>query len=697
MPRKDASRRAAPPAPVATAPPAKTRAERRARPSAPGPLAILRWAAIVGLGFVVFGGGLHVMTVLHEGQTWWSEIAVPAKETYFVSEQAFYYLWFKIVADRRLSLANATRQLLDDQTVEYPNRVNPLQRFTIYPELLLGWTYRAMNATGLTQRLPIDFYVRSAFLTQALHPTSLYAATLLTTGSLPCAAASAAAYFANYDHLTRSWNQVPLRETFAVPLLAAQYAVLTAHLELDERQRPRLAMALLWTMLGLLVGSIVSWQLSSSLLMLQLATLLVMFALGPHYLPGRKFKSLAAVHTLAVLIASVALFGNLMTACSLYACLALCCWLATLLLTIDERPPSRIRRLLRLVVVIGLVLTASVALRLTLQRQLDIHDDDHMPNLVKAKRGTFTDFHTSLYLRIDGYRGLPTQVYRELAQTGLLVFTALVALVVGLHILVDLFSGTAPTTLPSRGAVCHLGMALQYTVLCALISRLRGLWTPALCILVGLLPSDVLWAPLQRWAPWLRSWGWKAAVHTVMLAAIVLGTNQFAWLREKYTAELVTERTSMRDLFKWIRKNTPPDAVIGSEMIMSAMLRLSTGRRSIVHPHYEDRGARHKYYMVSHFYARRKLQDVHRILTGYGAEYFLDNCVVCDSDGYSAMVDSGEDGDPPPPLPRAKQPACLAARQPNPYFQLVYQPKGQSFGFGEFRLYKVLTPPPKPR
>lgn len=32
---------------------------------------------------------------------------------------------------------------------EYPNRVNPLQRFTIYPELLLGWTYRAMNATGL--------------------------------------------------------------------------------------------------------------------------------------------------------------------------------------------------------------------------------------------------------------------------------------------------------------------------------------------------------------------------------------------------------------------------------------------------------------------------------------------------------------------------------------------------------------------
>eukprot|EP00668_Euglena_longa_P029566 GGOE01036920.1.p1 GENE.GGOE01036920.1~~GGOE01036920.1.p1 ORF type:complete len:695 (-),score=178.53 GGOE01036920.1:241-2325(-) len=692
MGRKDASRR---PIPTTSAPAeARTKAERKVK-GASNPLGILRWALIIALGFAVFSSGLHVMTVLHDGQTWWSGISVPEKETYFVSEQAFYYLWFKIVADRRIPFLNATQQLLDDQTVEFPNRVNPLQRFTIYPELLLGWAYRAMNATGLTQKHPIDFYVRSAFLLQALHPTSLYATALVTTGSIPCALASAAAYFANYDHLTRSWNQVPLRETFAVPLLAVQYAVLTAFLEVDERKHPRLWSLLLVSMLGLLVGSIVSWQLSSSLLMLQLAALLVMFALGPHYLSFSKFWWLAVLHTAGVFVASVALFGNLMTACSLYACMAVSCVVSSPLLATAERPAGRVRRLLRLVFVIGTVLAASIALRLTLQRVLDIHDDDHMPNLVKAKRGTFTDFHTSLYLRIDGYRGLPGQVYWELTKTGLLVFTTFIAVGIALHVLADLFSSAALSSLPSRSAVCHLGLALQYTVLCAMISRLRGLWTPSLCILVGLLPSDVLWEPLQKRAPQVRGWMWKLVVYLVMVLAIVLGTGQFAWLREKYSAELVTERPSMRDLFRWIRKNTPPNAVIGSEMIMSAMLRLSTGRRTIVHPHYEDMGARHKYYMVAHFYARRRLEDVHRILTGMGAEYFLDNCMVCDSEGYANMVDSGEDGNPPPQLPHTRQLACHAARQPNPYFMLLYQPKGKSFGFGDFRLYKVLNPPNK--
>jgi hypothetical protein len=394
-------------------------------------------------------------------------------------------------------------------------------------------------------------------------------------------------------------------------------------------------------------------------------------------------------------VASALLLGNPMTACSLYTCMAVsaCAWS---LLTVFEHPSSsRWRRWLRFIVLLVGPLASAVLLRFVLQRGLDIHDDDHLPNLLRAKWGTLADFHTSMYLRIEGYRALPLAVYWELTKTGLLPLAAGAALALSLQIAWDLVSAVdphRPPPPPPPAAVLHLGLALQLTALAALFSRLRGLWTPALCIMAGMGLSAVPWGSLATRARAHRPWLWRTASLAIMCLMVTFGTDNLRFLRERYYAEQYSDMASLAALVQWIQTNTAPDAIIATDMILSAPIRLSAGRRTLVHPHYEDRAFRHKYYMAAHWMGHRRLKDVHRILSDMGAEYMVDNSLVCDSNAgktYAVMVDEGEDGNPPPPMPRAAVPACRAARTPNPFFVFLYQPPGKSFGFGDFRLYRL--------
>ena len=48
-------------------------------------------------------------------------------------------------------------------------------------------------------------------------------------------------FFTNYEQMTRSWHSIPLRETFALPILYVQYAALTWYIDKDVNQHPKAA------------------------------------------------------------------------------------------------------------------------------------------------------------------------------------------------------------------------------------------------------------------------------------------------------------------------------------------------------------------------------------------------------------------------------------------------------------------------
>ena len=146
---------------------------------------VLKYGALVVTGIGTALLWAYVVHACHEGNTWWSEITVPERELTFVSEQAFYLLYFKRAADADTPMADVVHRLLHDDTVEHPAACNALRRFTVYPEVLLGLLWRVVHGAGARLH-PYDFYLYAGWAMNGLIPFSVLLLTHLLTGSFLC-------------------------------------------------------------------------------------------------------------------------------------------------------------------------------------------------------------------------------------------------------------------------------------------------------------------------------------------------------------------------------------------------------------------------------------------------------------------------------------------------------------------------------
>ena len=89
---------------------------------------------------------------LHEKITWWTTRNIVQKETYLYSEGAFYYSFFKnLVKIQKIS--DKINYLENNINYEYPNKINCLKRFNIFPEFFLSFFINN-----------IDDYIKASFL-----------------------------------------------------------------------------------------------------------------------------------------------------------------------------------------------------------------------------------------------------------------------------------------------------------------------------------------------------------------------------------------------------------------------------------------------------------------------------------------------------------------------------------------------------
>jgi hypothetical protein len=65
---------------------------------------------------------------------------------------------------------------------------------------------------------------------------------------------------------------------------------------------------------------------------------------------------------------------------------------------------------------------------------------------------------------------------------------------------------------------------------------------------------------------------------------------------KKMTEEFEWNHEDLQELVTWVQKNTPQDSVVVSEMVLTAIVSLSTDRAVTNHPHYESyvRGERRR-------------------------------------------------------------------------------------------------------
>nr|XP_002197203.5 probable C-mannosyltransferase DPY19L1 [Taeniopygia guttata] len=636
----------------------------------------------------VFAGVLHWchITTLFENDRHFSHLSTLEREMAFRTEMGLYYSYFKIIIEAP-SFWSGVCAIMNDKLTEYPLVINTLQRFNLYPEVVLASWYRIyitiMDFLGIPTKTcwtvnrgkglspvesceglgdPASFYVAVIFLLNGFMMSLFFIYGTYLSGSRLGGLVTVLCFFFNHGECTRVMWTPPLRESFSYPFLVMQMLLLTYILRIPSINTGSL--------IALCVSNIffmLPWQFAQFVLLTQIASLFAVCIMG--YIDSSKLQKILSAHMVSLLVCFILMFGNSMLLTSYYA--------ASLVVIsgILEWSPKVLKRRKREVyvwVIEGFAwLFGTITLKYLTSLVFGIADDAHIGNILKSKFIGYKDFDTLMYTCAAEFdfmeKETPVRYTRTLLLPVVLVVFGVIIKRAIKYILWSL-SHTVRYEKEERfnhgELVFHALQLLAYSVLAILIMRLKLFLTPHLCIMASLVCSKQLFG-------WLF---YKVQPKTLVFAILALMTIEgSANLRTQWNIMGEFSNLPQEELLEWIQVNTRQDAVFAGAMPTMASVKLSTLRPIVNHPHYEDAGLRARTKVVYSMYSRKPASQVKRDLMKLGVNYYIleeSLCVSRKKPGCSMP----EIWDVEDPANRGKIPLCtLMSKDSRPYFITVFE------------------------
>ncbi|XP_039938707.1 probable C-mannosyltransferase DPY19L1 [Hirundo rustica] len=636
----------------------------------------------------VFAGVLHWchITTLFENDRHFSHLSTLEREMAFRTEMGLYYSYFKIIIEAP-SFWSGVCAIMNDKLTEYPLVINTLQRFNLYPEVVLASWYRIyttiMDFLGLPTKTcwtvnrgkglspvesceglgdPASFYVAVIFLLNGFMMSLFFIYGTYLSGSRLGGLVTVLCFFFNHGECTRVMWTPPLRESFSYPFLVMQMLLLTYILRIPSINTGSL--------IALCVSNIffmLPWQFAQFVLLTQIASLFAVCIMG--YIDSSKLQKILSAHMVSLLVCFILMFGNSMLLTSYYA--------ASLVVisAILEWSPKVLKKRKREVyvwVIEGCAwLFGTVTLKYLTSRVFGIADDAHIGNILKSKFIGYKDFDTLMYTCAAEFdfmeKETPVRYTKTLLLPVVLVVFGVITKRAIKYILWSLFH-TGRYEKEERfnhgELVFHALQLLAYSVLAILIMRLKLFLTPHLCIMASLVCSKQLFG-------WLY---YKIQPKTLVFAILALMTIEgSANLRTQWNIMGEFSNLPQEELLEWIKVNTRQDAVFAGAMPTMASVKLSTLRPIVNHPHYEDAGLRARTKVVYSMYSRKPASQVKSDLVKLGVNYYIleeSLCVSRKKPGCSMP----EIWDVEDPANRGKIPLCtLMSKDSRPYFITVFE------------------------
>ncbi|XP_046369637.2 probable C-mannosyltransferase DPY19L1 [Haliotis rufescens] len=636
----------------------------------------------------------HIATMFEKDRHF-SHLSTLERELAFRTEMGLYYSYFKTLIHAP-SFMEGLNQIMYDNVTEYPQTINVLKRFNLYPEVALSIGYRIyedVNARLNRQtkmcwqvnrgegKTPVQscegmgepsyFYVESAFALNGIMMGIFFLFGTYLSDRMIGGILTVACYFFNHGEATRVQWTPPLRESFAYPFLVFQMLLVTFTLRCKSPN--------IYHSVAIALASVcfmLPWQFAQFALLTQAMSVMGTYVL--QYIDDRKLKVILSGQSLGLAISYVLLFGNEMLLTSFYASCLISMWIILFLRPVLDKLHFKI-----IIMAVQSILLAigTVCSKIVVGKLLNIADDAHIGEIFRSKFSDFKNFHTMLYTCAKEFDFIEEITIWKFMWTLLLPCSMVVFVTAVFFILKSEYSqwknpvvanGSAvhANTAESQGRnrpdaelVYHLFQQIAFATMAIMIMRLKLFWTPHLCLLTSLLASK-------------KYFGWcgRKEAHFAMLAVVLAGMayTGIQNLQQQWSIMGEFSNYPMEDLVDWINDKTPKNAVFAGPMPTMATIKLCTHRPIVNHPHYEDAGLRERTKVVYSIFSRKPGDEVVKGLKELKVDYVIyENswCVRRTKEGCSMP----EIWDTEDIENRGKTPFCDILRDhPEPYFKQVY-------------------------
>ncbi|CAE8622426.1 unnamed protein product [Polarella glacialis] len=560
-----------------------------------------------------------------------------------ISDSAFYLSYYYDVV-RAPSLWEGLQRLLRDSRSEAPDEVNALHKFNVVPELILACLQRLGGGSAFA------FYVAAVVLFTALGSAGLALTSGLLGGSPLCSLAAGSLYFAlcfspSMQAASRLGGAaIALREFWGVPALLLQNGWLSMALVAPARKG-----APLGRLLGCAVGTCVLelfWQFAPFVLLLQLLAVLAAHTLGT--LPRRRLGEVGLAAMLGTVAALTLSFGNRMLLCSPFFALAG----STAVVGLVPLSPGLAAKeglffesawVLVSALIFGIVAQQSLA------QVASEQEDRHVMQLLLQKLGMAppeASFDAFLYLQAPEFQFLSMSYVHEALDSLALPAAGLATLLVAATWLRSLVCNRKHSSKPSFEEESRAAKQSAWLVqvlflsalllLAGLVSRLRVLAAPALCLVGSLSASPDLWAAAlgvgarRSWAALLlgNSLGLVLLCTPFMSGFRIPGPSSPVQ-RAQQVGEVAAD-LDMRELVEWANESLPSGSLVMADMTLAAKLRMISPTISVGnHPQYESQTSRQRNRDYYRTFTCAAPSTVHEVLSKYGVTHVLLNANAC--------------------------------------------------------------------
>ncbi|RDD40199.1 putative C-mannosyltransferase DPY19L1 [Trichoplax sp. H2] len=593
-------------------------------------------AIAISVGYV---HSLHVSSMF-ENHIFFSHLSNVERELSFRTEMGLYYSYYKNLVEAD-TWANGMTAMVRDRVTEFPEEINTLQRFNLYPEVIVGSAYRYLLSFGIFKRTcyqinrgsnlppvqscegmgePIYFYVSAIFFLSGVMMAAFFLLCYEVSGNILGGLVGVICYFYNHGECTRVQWTAPLRESFSYPFLIIQMLVITKTLRLRviSNSRP-------WAIAICTLMFMLPWQFAQFALLTQLLALSGLHIL--HFVTAEKLSCIVKGLLIALFANFILQFGNSMLLTSYYTSGLITVSLMLLISRIVSFTSSKV---IIVVTKIVALLGGTIGIKFILNVILAVKDDEHIGNLLRSKFSDYKNFDTMLYTCAAEFDFMAMDIYIKLSKTLVLPLACLCVIIITFQVIIKLYYSVykekskdskqdSNETLESNfmesesHIVYHVVQAAAFCIMATLIMRLKLFFTPQLCLLTSLIASEKIGKVLKGYS----------RVSAVFVIIGLMSIQGYANLKEQINTNGEYSNVPMEELMEWIQSRTPRDAAFAGTMGTMATVKLCTGRPIVNHPHYEHEGLRNRTKLVYEIYSRKSPKVVYKTLKKLKINYVI--------------------------------------------------------------------------